>query len=125
VKRLAITLGLVALGATSAPGQPSACALIAPDQAWLDGSMRAWNYASMRISGIGHVRKIQAVIFDKQCVVTSTTAMNGGPDSWSASLHHGKVTLPDGTTLSPQVISFAGSKDGHAFFVMSTPTVWR
>jgi hypothetical protein len=79
----------------------------------------------MRISGIGHVRKIQAVIFDKDCVVTSTTAMSGGPNRWSASPHHGKVTLPDGGSLAPQVISFAGSSGGNAFFVMSTPSVWR
>jgi hypothetical protein len=83
----------------------------------------------MHVSGIGHVRKIQAVIFDKDCVVTSTTAMNGGPNLWSASLHHGKITLPDGGSLPPQVISFAGSSAGSpgekAFFVMSTPSVWR
>jgi hypothetical protein len=124
MKRLAIALGLVVLGA-SASAQPAACALSTADRAWLDRSMRAWNYASTHISGIGHVKKIQAVIFDKACVVASSTAMNGGPNRWSASLHHGKVTLPDGTTLKPQVISFAGSKDGQAYFVMSTPTIWR
>jgi hypothetical protein len=33
--------------------------------------------------------------------------------------------LPGGQRLKPQVISFANSSDGHAFFVMSTPSVWR
>jgi hypothetical protein len=116
------------LGAWPATAQPSAtaaCALSAGDQAWLDASMRAWNYASTRISGIGQVKKIQAVIFDKDCVVTSSTAMNGGPNLWSAKLHHSKVTLPDGTSLPPQVISFTGSVGDNAFFVMSTPSVWR
>lgn len=87
--------------------------------------MRAWDYSSLRISGIGHVKKIQAIIFDKECVVTSSTAMNGGPERWSASLHHGKVALPDGSSLPPQVISFAGSAGDGAYFVMSTPSVWR
>ena len=129
MKRLAITLGLVVLGASSASAQPVACALSVSDQAWLDRSMRAWDYSTRNISGIGHVKKIQAVFFDKDCVVTSKTAMNGGPGSWSASLHHGKVTLPDGGQIAPQVISFAGSGAGsaanQAFFVMAAPSVWR
>ena len=87
--------------------------------------MRAWNYASTHISGIGHVKKIQAVLFDKDCVVTSATAMNGGPNRWSATLHHGKIKLPDGGELAPQVISFAGSTGEQAFFVMAAPTIWR
>jgi len=125
MRKLRLLLLSLLLGASTASGQPAACALGASDQAWLDSSMRAWNYASIRISGIGHVNKIQAVIFDKDCVVTSSTAMNGGPNRWAASLHHGKVTLPDGTILPPQVISFAGSSGDNAFFVMSTPSVWR
>jgi hypothetical protein len=125
MRKTAIAFGLVGLGTPAAWAQPTACSLSAPDQDWLDRSMQAWNYASTHISGIGHVRKIQAVIFDKDCVVTSTTAMNGGPNRWSASLHHGKVALPDGGALPPQVISFAGSADGNAFFVMSTPSFWR
>ena len=124
MRKLAIILGLVAIGAP-ASAQSAACSLQAGDQAWLDRSMRAWNYATRQISGIGHVKKIKAVIFDKDCVVTSTTAMNGGPRNWSARLHHGQVTLPDGSTLRPQVISFTGSNGGDAFFVMSAPSVWR
>jgi hypothetical protein len=123
-------IAAVMLSAAPASAQPvAACSLSAGDQAWLDSSMRAWDYASTHISGIGHVKKIQAVIFDKDCVVTSSTAMNGGPGSWSASLHHGKVTLPDGGQIAPQVISFAGSGAGsdanQAFFVMAAPSVWR
>jgi hypothetical protein len=129
MRKLALALGSIALGASAAPAQPEACALSPSDQAWLDRSMRAWDYASTHISGIGHVKKIQAVIFDKDCVVTSTTAMNGGPNHWSGTLHHGKIAVPDGGSLPPQVISFAGSGAGssgdHAFFVMSTPSVWR
>jgi hypothetical protein len=127
MKRLALLLGSMALGGPvwAQPAAARDCTLSVADQAWLDHAMRAWDYASTHISGIGHVDKIEALIFDKDCVVTSSTAMNGGPNRWSASLHHGKVTLPDGNSVPPQVTSFAGSNKGNAFFVMSTPSVWR
>lgn len=88
--------------------------------------MRAWDYASTHLSGIGHVKKIEAIIFDKDCVVTSTTAMNGGRNAWSARRHGGQIQLPDGNKIPVTVTSFAGSdpKTGN-FFVMSTPSVWR
>jgi len=121
---LPLAMLLAAAPAPASASQPQ-CKLGAADQAWLDRSMRAWNYAATHLSGIGHVKKIQAVIFDKDCVVTSTTAMNGGPDRWSSKRHAGKITLPDGATLPAQVISFSGSTESTSFFVMSTPSVWR
>ena len=119
------TLVLALLAASAAPAD-GACRLSPADQAWLDSSMRAWNYASTHLSGIGHVSKIEAVIFDKRCVLTSRTAMNGGANAWAASLHGGKIELPDGNKVPVGVISFAGSdpKKGN-FFVMSTPSVWH
>lgn len=119
-------LAAFALAAAPLAAPPaSECSLGASDQAWLARSMRAWNYASMHLSGIGHVEKIEAVFFDDKCVVTSTTAMNGGPDRWTARSFHGEVPLPGGQTIKPQVISFANSSAGHSFFVMSTPSIWR
>jgi hypothetical protein len=121
-------LALLALFASvanaAAPVRP--CHLSEADQTWLDQSMRAWNYASMHISGIGHVKKIEAVIFDKSCVLTSKTAMNGGPDAWTARVHGDKIQLPDGSRIPVGVISFSGSdpKSGN-FFVMSAPSIWR
>lgn len=121
-------IAFVAL-ASAASAQPAmeggSCRLSLSDQAWLDRSMGAWNYASMRLSGIGHVKTIQAVFFDDHCVVTSTTAMNGGPNRWTAHAYHGEVPLPGGQSIKPQVISFANSEGGHSFFVMSTPSIWR
>src|SRR3954447_8698031 len=104
---------------------PSECDVSRSDRAWLDQSMKAWDYASRRISGIGRVRKIEAIIFDDRCVVTSDTAMNGGPNRWSGHLHHGTVKLPGGQELKPQVISFAQSEASTSHFVMSTPSIWR
>ena len=118
---------LAALISASSPAPAAAgCRLSASDQAWLDRSMRAWDYASTHLSGIGHVKRIEAVIFDRDCVVTSTTAMNGGANRWTARPHGGEVELPDGNKLPVGVISFSGSdpKKGN-FFVMSTPSVWR
>jgi hypothetical protein len=113
---------LISLGASAA-----ACHLSSTDQAWLDRSMHAWDYASTHLSGIGHVKKIEAIIFDKDCVVTSKTAMNGGPNAWTAKLHGGQIQLPDGNQIPVTVTSFAGSDDktGTSFFVMSTPSIWR
>ena len=115
------------VSALIAVGEPaSACHLSKGDQAWLDQSRRAWDYASTHLSGIGHVKKIEAIVFDKDCVVTSTTAMNGGPGVWTARPHGGQIQLPDGNKIPVTVTSFAGSdpKTGN-FFVMSTPSVWR
>jgi hypothetical protein len=120
-----IASALVSLGAAAAPAQ--ACRLSARDQAWLDRSMRGWDYASTHLSGIGHVEKIEAIIFDAECVLTSNTAMNGGANRWTARLHRGRIELPDGNQTPVAVTSFAGSDDktGTSFFVMSTPSVWR
>ncbi len=87
--------------------------------------MSAWNYAARTISGIGRVKSITAYLFDDRCVITSASAMNGGPNRWTAGLHHGTVALPGGESIKPQVISFANSSDGQPFFVMSTPGIWR
>jgi len=111
----------LSVAAQASPG----CALSPSDQAWVDQSMSAWNYAARAISGIGRVKSITAYLFDDRCVITSASAMNGGPNRWTAGLHHGTVALPGGESIKPQVISFANSSDGHPFFVMSTPGIWR
>ena len=119
-------IATVLLALAAAAAQPaSECDVSPADRAWLDRSMKAWDYASRRISGIGRVRKIQAIIFDDRCVVTSDTAMNGGPDHWTGHLHRGTVKLPGAQELKPQVISFAQSEASTSHFVMSTPSIWR
>ena len=106
-------------------GAAPECTLGAADQAWLDRSMQAWNYATRHISGIGRIKQIQAIIFDDRCVVVSDTAMNGGPNRWTGHLHGGTVVLPGDQKLKPQVISFAQSGKPTSHFVMSTPSIWR
>lgn len=119
------SIALVPSALATAPASPP-CHLSAADQAWLDNSMRAWNFASTHLSGIGHVKKIEAIVFDKDCVVTSRTAMNGGTSAWTARRHGGQIELPDGNRIPVGVISFSGSAEkGGNFFVMSAPSVWR
>lgn len=114
-----------ALVPTSAIAAAAPCALSQADQAWLDEAMIAWNYTSSAITGIGHVKNIKAVFFDDKCVVTSTTAMNGGPAQWEAQEHSGEVTMPDGEKIPAGVTSFASADDKVTYFAMSTPSVWR
>jgi hypothetical protein len=65
------------------------------------------------------------VIFDKECVLQSGTAMAGGPAAWVGRRHNGQVTLPDTAIVPAHVTSFAGSTDSGAFFVMAAPSIWR
>ncbi len=101
------------------------CSLSPSDQAWLDASMDAWNYTAHEITGVGRVEKIRAVFFDTQCLVTSDTAMNGGPKRWRATPHNGQVQVPNGPVIPAGVISFAMGGEDAEQFVMSTPSVWR
>lgn len=87
--------------------------------------MEAWNYTSRKITGIGRVKNIKAVIFDQHCVLTSSTAMNGGPPVWHAQAHSGEVRLSGGEAIPAGVTSFASANESGNFFVMSTPSVWR
>lgn len=87
--------------------------------------MEAWDLTSRKITHIPRAEPIQAVIFDAGCMLTSSTAMNGGPQTWTAARHPGQVSLPNGETIPANVISFATTNDKGNFFVMSTPSVWR
>ena len=131
ISTLALLAGGCAVGAPLAvPSKIAAtvegdCALSPADQAWVDASMDAWDYASREITGVGRVENIRAVFFDARCMITSATAMNGGPKVWQATPHAGQVQVPGGPTLPVGVISFAMGGEGSDQFVMSTPSVWR
>jgi hypothetical protein len=109
----------------AAPADAPTCALSAADQAWLDRAMGAWDLTSRTITRIAPVKGIQAVIFDAGCVLSSATAMAGGPQAWTTARHPGTVDLPNGETIPANVISFASADERGNFFVMSTPSVWR
>lgn len=125
----AVLLSACAAAPAAAPRAASvvepSCALSPSDQAWLDASMDAWNHAAHNISGVGRVESIRAVFFDAQCMVTSDTAMNGGPKQWRATPHSGQVQVPNGPVIPAGVISFAMGGEDVEQFVMSTPSIWR
>ena len=127
IARLMLMVASVCALASSASATPAApaCALSASDQAWLDRAMTAWDLTTRKITRVGHIANLQAVIFDAHCVLTSRTAMSGGPRTWNSARHPGQVPLPNGETIPANVISFASTNAKGNFFVMSTPSVWR
>lgn len=74
---------------------------------------------------VRQLEPVEALIFDKACVLQSGTAMAGGPTVWIGRLHNGQVTLPDAAIVPAHVTSFAGSTNNGAFFVMAAPSIWR
>lgn len=107
---------------------PPACALSEADNTWLNEAINAWHFASLSISEIGQVDNLQAVFFDNSCVLTSKTVMTVQESAdwlWESRPHHGAVLLPDETSMPVVVTSFTQSQDNQAYFVMSTPSVWR
>jgi hypothetical protein len=113
--------------ATAPPAAP-ACAVSAEDRAWIDASLHAWRFSAAEITGVGPVRPFEAVFFDGDCTLTSANAFSAETVSevtWRAAAHTGQVTLPNGDAMPAGVTSFAGADAERAFFVMSTPSVWR
>ena len=124
---LALWAAAAALASPPAPGSVigQECSLAAPDKAWLDRSVAAWNYTALNITHIHLPPRFEARIFDARCVLASSTALAGGPNRWSARRHNGRVKLPNGEVIPAKVTSFAFSNGTSGFFVMSTPSVWR
>ncbi len=125
----AITLALA--GCATAPHGPAAapaCELSAEDHAWIDGALSAWRFTANEITGATAARPFDAVFFDDDCVLTSENAFaaaNAADVAWTATPHTGEIMLPDGQLMPAGVTSFASAEEGRAFFVMSTPSVWR
>lgn len=121
-------LALVACATDAPVMRAPVCALSVEDRAWIDASLGAWRFSAAEISGVGAVRPFEAVFFDDDCVLTSSNAFTAAqPDDviWTAMAHLGEVTLPNGDAMPAGVVSFASADDARAFFVMSTPSVWR
>lgn len=108
------------------PRQPD-CAVPPADQAWIDRAVSAWHMAKHDIAGIGDIENFSALFFSADCLLTGSNALiaTGGDVAWNAYRHDGTVTLPDGNKMPAAVTSFTSADDDRAFFVMSTPSVWR
>ena len=91
-------------------------------------SLGAWRFSAREITGATSSRPFAAVFFDDDCVLTSANAFSLAAPSdavWIATPHAGNVTLPGGQVIPAGVISFAAADGASAFFVMSTPSIWR
>lgn len=123
----------VLLGCTSASSIPAqspqdaACSLSEADRAWIERSVTAWRQVRQEVADINGIRNFQAVFFSADCVLTSADALtrSSGPVSWRVHSHDGAIPLPDGDRMPAVVTSFTSVNKHSAFFVMSTPSVWR
>ena len=110
------------------PPVAATCELSAEDHAWIDAALGAWRFSANEITGVSVAPGSAAVFFDDDCVLVSENAFNA-PSldriAWIATPHAGGVRLPDGEVIPAGVVSFARAEGGGAFFVMSTPSVWR
>jgi len=124
----ALAVGALGSAQEGAPASSPACSMSEIDRAWIERALEAWRFTSREITGIGSVSSSQAIFFDAGCVLTSADALSSPSAqgvTWSAARHGGSIPLPDGSERPVGITSFASSKDGLKFFVMSTPSVWR
>lgn len=105
--------------------QPS-CSMSALDQAWIDRSLQAWRWTLPNVIGTEAEVDAQALLFSANCVLVSRAALGGEANPlWTAVPHHGTIELPDGDRMPAGVTSFTSVEAEGAWFVMSTPSVWR
>lgn len=128
--RVLIVGAVLALAAcaTAPPPAATACTVSTEDRAWIDASLEAWRFTAREITGDAAAREFDAVFFDGDCVLTSANAFSApsaADVTWVAAPHTGEITLPDGQAMPAGVTSFASAEGDRAFFVMSTPSVWR
>lgn len=128
--RSVILAAALVLAACTTPATPSApaCEISAQDREWINGALDAWRFTANEISGVRNVRPFDAVFFDDVCVLTSANAFSAATVAevtWTATPHTGEIPLPDGQAMPAGVTSFASADGEHAFFVMSTTSVWR
>lgn len=92
------------------------------ETAWLDQSLAAWRLTRSEIlRAEGNPTPPTLVFYNDACRFEG----EGGPP-WRSDRHDGAVALPDGSTLPPQVASFASPYDhgNRVFFAMALPSIW-
>lgn len=130
LRSLLLVAAIALNSCASAPLAPSppACEVSAQDREWIDGALDAWRFTANEITGVRNLRSFDAVFFDDDCVLTSPNAFSAASVAdvvWNATPHAGEITLPGGDVMPAGVTSFASADGERAFFVMSTPSVWR
>jgi hypothetical protein len=127
-KKLSFVVAFVASACASIP-QQTACALPESDRLWAEQVVEAWRFTSREITGISSVPSFQGVFFSADCTVSSGNALTippAGRVKWTATPHHGTITLPDGSEIPAAVTSYVSGEKGSApYFVMAAPSVWK
>lgn len=139
---LAAGIGARALEARSVgplPAAPSVvpdCALSLPDSLWTASALEQWTRIARRAFGAPPLRLPMLVLFDSVCAHVLTPTAPGGASAGFAGAGHafaldsrthgGTIALPDGASVPAKLTSFAAPlPDGHMFFVMALPSLWR
>jgi hypothetical protein len=120
----------------AAPAERTACDLSAASP-WIEKWFGAWELASRGILKLPDAAAPEVVFYDDTCVFTTSSVAAGGAPAvdgpplhgvalpWRALPHGGSLTLPDGSTVPVQLMSFANSApETGPFFVMAAPAYW-
>ena len=111
-------LSLAALGA-------AACSPTDGDRRWIDRSRAAWR---SRLDAIPELRappKVEVILFDRRCRLSSADALDDRVTArWAGAAHGGSIRLADGSAIPVGVTSFAGEGKRGSSFVMALPSIW-
>jgi hypothetical protein len=122
--------------AAAADAPPPACSLPAASP-WITAWMSAWELTSREILSLPDAPAPNIVLFDSACVYTTSEVTAGGASPvdgptllgaklpWRAIAHGDSLTLPTGSNIPVQLMSFtsADRKTGP-YFVMAAPSYW-
>ncbi|MEP6730093.1 MAG: hypothetical protein ABJE10_05625 [bacterium] len=105
---------------------PPTCAMGAADSTWLIRALANWRVVEREILRLSPTALPTIVTFDARCAFVAK-ARAEGKLVWRGAIHGGRIILPDGKVIPPNVTSFAAPADSGngGFFVMSLPSVWR
>lgn len=122
--------------AASAKESVAECSIQAQSP-WISRWFVAWELTARDILQLPGAPAPSIVFFDSVCVFTTSSVTAGGapPEDgprlhgaripWHATAHDDSVTLPDGSRVPVQLMSFARSdKRTGPFFVMAAPSLW-
>lgn len=126
IRAVVFALAALAAGCATAPAAPKysgdpACTLGEEDRAWLEGAPGVWSLVQSDVFRLKPLpTKFTWVLFDGTCTYTGS-----GDGAWTASVHNGEITTPDGEKNPPAVVSYVTPVKEGAFMLMSLPSVWR
>lgn len=97
------------------------CNLSNTDRLWVSKSMLAWEAVHRKHLNAFDGPNPLAIFFDATCQIETTDFV-----TYSAKMHGGTITLPNGQSFTPSIQSFAAPTAGNdtAFFVMAVPSLW-